>query len=72
MLLFFVSYENLSEVDDYSSDDYSGDGSGDNDNSEDYSNGGSGDSSEGSGDEYQEGSFSNERILISDIIIIVS
>lgn len=47
---------NLSES---SKDDNSGDGSGNYDNTEDESSGGIGDSSDGSGDEYQEGRIQN-------------
>ena len=51
-----IFYGNLSE---FSNDDYSEDGSGDYDYTEDESNGGSGDTSDGSGDEYQEGRIQN-------------
>ena len=64
MLSFCVFYANILEADDYSSEDYSGDGSGDYDNTEDYSDGGSGNSSEGSGDEYREGRIPKYRIVI--------
>ena len=65
--IILVFFENLS---DYSSEGYSGDGSGDDNNTEDCNDEGGGDRSEVSGDNDQKGRIPNQRISISDISVI--